>query len=243
MRVIEQSFLSPEENLAFDEALLNSVEEGAAPDTLRIWESPQPFVVLGVAQILAKEVDEGGCQQAGAPIYRRCSAGGCVVQGPGSLNFTLALTHARYPQIKTIQSAYRYILPALASALQAHGVPARHEGVSDLAADGLKFSGNAQKRRRRAILHHGTLLYDGFDIGLLSQCLREPEDRPGYRQDRTHERFVMRLPLEGAVLAAVIREAFGAAGVAPSPPLPEELEAMERLAREKYVSAAWIRRR
>ena len=49
-----------------------------------------------------------------------------------------------------------------------HGIlPAiQPEGISDLSAAELKFSGNAQQRKRDYLLHHGTLLY-AFDLTLL----------------------------------------------------------------------------
>ena len=46
-------------------------------------------------------------------------------------------------------------------------------GISDLAIGGRKFSGSAQQRKRRFLLHHGTLLY-GFDIPSIGRYLRLP---------------------------------------------------------------------
>ena len=46
---------------------------------------------------------------------------------------------------------------------QALGQAVEIEGHTDLAIDGVKFSGNAQRRRRDALLFHGTILL-GFDL-------------------------------------------------------------------------------
>ena len=51
-------------NLALDEVLLDSLESGRAGETLRFWESPTPFVVLGVSQVLAEHADEAACAAA-----------------------------------------------------------------------------------------------------------------------------------------------------------------------------------
>ena len=91
MRLIDLSFDDPAQNLALDEALLDAAEEGRSGDTLRFWESPSTFVVLGTAQVFAIEVHEAACRRDGVPVLRRCSAGGCVLQGPGSLNYSLVL--------------------------------------------------------------------------------------------------------------------------------------------------------
>lgn len=241
MRVLDISLESPAENLAFDEVLLNNAEDGDGTEALRFWESPALFVVLGVSQPLNAHVNEDACRRDGVPIMRRCSAGGCVVQGPGSLNYSLVLRHDRHPDIGQIRASYCYILHRLEGALARRGVPAKHEGISDLAVAGGKISGNSQRRRRSTILHHGTLLH-GLDPALMTRYLREPEDRPSYRGGRTHEDFVGRLALSSDELKAAVREAFDApAGL--SEVTENELTAVRHLAAQKYAADPWIRRR
>lgn len=241
MRRIDFSFASPAENLACDEVLSDRVEQMGDEQMLRFWESPTHFVVVGVGQVLRQEVREEACAQDGVPVLRRCSAGGAVLQGPGCLNFTLVLLRDACADLQTIRSSYCHILGRIAEALQARGTPARHRGVSDLAVNGLKISGNAQKRRRRSILHHGTLLY-AFDAALLDRYLFEPADQPAYRRGRPHAQFVMNLPLASSELKQMVCEAFGVS----SPPeglTGAEQQETRRLAAEKYLSPDWIYRR
>src|SRR2546429_689077 len=77
-------------------------------------------------------------------------------------------------------------------------------GVSDLAVDGRKVSGNAQQRKREHFLHHGTLLY-GFDATTMARYLRLPPRQPDYRQRRQHAEFVTNLPRERGDLEARLR--------------------------------------
>ena len=70
----------------------------------------------------------------------------------------------------------------------------RSKGEPIWCCDGRKVSGNAQRRGRRALLHHGTLLYD-FDPGLAARYLKEPIRRPAYRSGRCHADFIGNLPL------------------------------------------------
>lgn len=241
LRVVEYTASDPADNLALEEVILDSVETGQAPSTLRFWESRTPFVVLGVSQVLAVEADEVACHAAGVPILRRCSAGGAVLQGPGSLNFALSLRYDDYPETRTLHGSYDYILNRIAAALSARGVPARMEGVSDLAIHGRKVSGNAQKRRKHAFLHHGTLLY-AVNQDLMARCLREPSQRPDYRGERRHDEFVMQLPLTRDELVAAVCEAFGTS--CPKDTLaPIEMVTGAALADSKYRDAAWTRRR
>lgn len=241
MRVFDISFLSPARNLALDEVLLDEVEAGRSPETLRFWESKSHFAVLGVSQVLRQQVYESVCQDENVGVFRRASAGGCVLQGPGSLNYSLVLLHEHHPDARTVRGAYCYIFEKIADALKSRGVPVKHKGISDLALHGKKVSGNAQKRRRNAFLHHGTLLYD-FDGEKIERYLKEPSDRPGYRGDRTHSGFVQNIPLTQQELKDAVREAFD--GDAPRTRLPERiLRATRDLEASKYEARNWIYRR
>jgi len=241
MRCFDYTAPSPALNLALEEAILDAVETGRSPSTLRFWESASPFAVLGVSQMLLREVDEIACEAEGVPVLRRCSAGGAVLQGPGSLNFALTLRYEDYPNTRALRASYDFILGSIADAFRARGLEVSPAGCSDLAIDGLKVSGNAQKRRKHAFLHHGSLLY-AVDSGLIARCLREPETRPDYRGERTHAEFVTTLPLTRADLVACVCEAFDA----PAPsgqPSDDELRAAGQLAAEKYGNDEWNRRR
>ncbi len=233
MRLLDLSFRSPAENLAMDEALLEAACAPDAEGVLRLWESPVPFVVLGVTQDIEAEVNREQCRAAGVPVLRRCTAGGCVLQGPGSLNYSLALPFDSFPELRGLHASYAHILGRIGDALQALGVQAALRGISDLAMGELKVSGNAQRRKRLALLHHGTLLYRArYD--LMERCLREPGIRPDYRGARTHRDFVGELPLTPETLKPLLASAFGAFG-AEGEPDPALLVRNQVLAREKYA--------
>jgi lipoate-protein ligase A len=240
MRLIHYSDPDPATNLALEEVLLDEVEQGRQPDTLRFWESPVPFVVLGTAQILSDEVHEEHCLDDGVPIMRRCTAGGCVLQGPGSFNYALYLNYDSFPETASLHASYRFILGKVCAALATLNIEAAHRGISDIAIGGLKISGNAQRRRRRALLHHGTLLYRA-DTGAISRYIREPADRPDYRGSRPHAEFVTSLPTAPEALAAALSAVFHPTD--PSDVTADEMNRAEVLAREKYTQDHWIRRR
>jgi lipoate-protein ligase A len=111
-------------------------------------------------------------------------------------------------------------------------------GQTDLTIDGRKFSGNAQKRKRHALLFHGTLLLD-FELGLIETYLRMPSKQPDYRDGRGHSDFVTNLNLPAAKVAEALRETWGALETSDEMPAAE----VERLVREKYSLDAWNLRR
>ncbi len=186
IRLLDVSMRTPQENLALDEALLDAVEDSGV-ETLRFWESPEWFVALGRSGRIQDEVDVRACERAGVPVVRRASGGGSVLLGPGCLNFALALSLVRRPELRDVRRSVVIILGKIAGALGVEGVALR--GASDLALDERKVSGNAQRRTRNALLHHGTFPYD-LDSRLLGRFLKEPMRQPNYRGARTHAEFV-----------------------------------------------------
>jgi lipoate-protein ligase A len=224
-------------NLALDEVLLRRAEEAGTGELLRFWGWPEPGVVLGAGGEVGKDVHLERCTSEGVPIHRRSSGGGTVLLGKGCLLFSLVLSVERAPELKHVNASYRWILEKLAEALAPFGA-VRHEGICDLAIGGKKFSGNAQQRKQRFILHHGTLLYD-FDLAKISHYLKLPERQPEYREDRTHGDFVMNLPADSEALKRMLRESWGAVeGTMEFP-----VETVEQLVAEKYSREEWVFRR
>jgi lipoate-protein ligase A len=235
MRFIDLTLPSPAEDLAFDEALLLEAEAGRGGETLRLWERAEPAVVLGSGCRIVDDVDEAACAADGVPILRRASGGGTVLLGRGCLLYSLILDYERSPELGTIRPSYVYILGRIVDGLTA---AARQEGISDLAIEGRKFSGTAQQRKSRFLLHHGTLLYD-FDLDVVSRYLRPPPRQPEYRAQRTHEQFLCNLSLTGSEIRRRLQAAWNADEETTTWPEDE----VRRLVAEKYSSSEWTRRR
>jgi lipoate-protein ligase A len=217
---------------------LVQAEAGAADEILRVWEWPSFAVILGAGGQLAEEADEPACRRNGVPILRRSSGGGTVLLGPGCLLFSLVLNQERDPALATIRTSYTNILSRMSRSLADLLPGIRCRGTSDLAAQDRKFSGNSQQRKRRFLLHHGTLLYD-FDLMSVSRYLRPPPREPPYRAGRPHEQFLCNLPATADVLKDRLSREWGANAPPPSVPLAE----VERLVTEKYCCDEWTRRR
>jgi lipoate-protein ligase A len=237
MRYLELTLPTPEENLALDEALLLDAE-ATGGEVLRIWEWSRPAVVLGSGCKLAEEVNQDACRADGVPILRRSSGGGTVLLGPGCLLFSLVLDTERAKELADIRRSYVYILERIARALAPEVVGAEVRGISDLAIDGRKFSGNAQQRKQRHILHHGSLLY-AFDAANVARYLPPPPREPEYRAGRAHAEFLMNLALSRAMLAERLRVEWRAEAGAGAWPQHD----VQRLVSEKYSKAEWVARR
>jgi lipoate-protein ligase A len=95
------------------------------------------------------------------------------------------------------------------SSVKKFGIDAEFRPVSDLIVKGTekKFSGNAQRRGRNHILHHGTILYD-FDLSLISRYLKVPKKMPDYRANRTHADFVTNISVNPQLIREAIHNEF-----------------------------------
>src|SRR3974390_2970723 len=102
MKLLDLTLATAADNLACDEALLNWSETGHGGEILRFWEPREHFVVVGYANEVNREVNVAACREKKIPIFRRCSGGGTVVQGPGCLNYALILNIATRPSLATI---------------------------------------------------------------------------------------------------------------------------------------------
>ncbi len=195
------SFESSVDHIVYDDVLLQCCEQGLLSESFRLWESQRVCIVLGRVGKLEEDLQIDNVIRDQIPVFRRSSGGGTVIQGPGCLNFTFVLSKEKRPQIADLHASYQAILQPVIQLLRSAGVDTQFCPVSDLALGGgvRKFSGNAQRRARGFILHHGTLLYN-MNLKLFERYLRMPFKMPEYRQSRTHAEFVTNLPLDGQQL-------------------------------------------
>jgi len=209
MFLTEESLPSPEENLAWDEAILEladtPTEELCSPSSptsnlelLRVWEMPKVCVVVGRSSRVDQEVQVDSCRKDGIPILRRMSGGASIVAGPGCFMYSVLLSLDRRPECRALDIAHRTVMEktreGLQRALAIEGVqlPLGIQGVCDLTVNNRKISGNSLRVKRRWLMYHGTLLID-FPLDAISRYLATPPKQPEYRERRPHEEFVVSL--------------------------------------------------
>ena len=261
MKYLDLTLSTPAENLACDEALLDRCDEDDGTEVLRFWEPQQHFAVVGYSNKVELEVNVEACRELGAPVLRRCSGGGTVLQGPGCLNYSLILRIDSDPALQTVTGTNRFVMERNRAALEAllarssrrlsrdcgdkEAPLSKSEirnpkseinvrGHTDLAIGDRKFSGNAQRRKRHAVLFHGSFLLN-FDIAMIEKTLRLPSKRPGYRADRSHGEFLMNLKLSAKAVKTALRQTWRVADDWRGFRIARTRELVER----KYSADAW----
>ncbi len=238
MKVLDLTLASPAGNLACDEALLNWSEAGKAGEILRFWEPREYFVVVGYANKVEAEVNVAACAANHVPIFRRCSGGGTVLQGPGCLNYTLILQIAGHPSLANISGANKFIMERHRATIE-YAIPDSQpaiavRGHTDLAVGEHKFSGNSQRRLKRSLLFHGTFLLN-FDLSRVTELLRMPSKQPGYRNNRSHTDFLTNLSAPTALVKSELARVWNASEKSSDFPETE----VQKLAAERYSTAQW----
>ena len=125
--------------------------------------------------------------------------------------------------------------------------------INDIVAGGRKVSGNAQTRRQGCVLQHGTVLLD-IDPERMFELLKVPQEKMKgkliqdikFRVTGLYALLGRNISYDEArdALSRGFRNALSLDYVSgPSGPSPVEEARAEALAREKFGSEAWLRRR
>jgi lipoate-protein ligase A len=222
------------ENLAMDESLARTAA-ATGRHHLRFWWGGPPAVVMGFSERAEQVANLAECAKYGVKLLKRCTGGGTVLQTGGVLNYSLIIPAPDHIDLK---AGYRQGTELVCAILSTFGITGAPRGTSDVAVGDRKISGNAQARRWKASLVHGTLLVD-FDFELAEKVLLHPLCEPEYRQGRSHRDFLVSLRALGvhANHALIERVAIGAAQQVFGP------ESIPREVNMPLVSPVWHNRR
>ena len=188
MEVLFWSAPTVAENIAFDERMARSAFS-TGRRLLRFWWGGPPAVVMGSSERAEQAVNSEACARLGVEVLKRCTGGGTVLQTKDVLNYSL-VTPA--PKRLDLMAGFRQGTDLIRALLEVFGVAGVVQGTCDVAVAGRKISGNAQARRWRSLLVHGTLLVD-FDFDLAEKVLPQPLREPEYRKGRGHREFLTTL--------------------------------------------------
>jgi lipoate-protein ligase A len=160
-------------NLAIEEAIFLEKMTGKIPPTIRFWLNSRA-VVIGYSQSIRAEVNLEVCNKEGIEVVRRLSGGGTIYQDLGNLNYSITIeTDHTLVKGLDISQSIRTLCSGVITALKTFGTNPIFESSGNILINNKKVSGNAQARRKKAILHHGTLLINS-DLNLLADVINAP---------------------------------------------------------------------
>jgi lipoate-protein ligase A len=266
-RLIWSPPMAGRENMALDEALLETTMQGDAPPTLRLYAWDPPCLSIGYAQPI-DQVDRQAVHRRGWDLVRR-PTGGRAILHTDELTYAVVATDHGPVFAGGVLPSYRRLSAPLAHGLRSMGLDVQVQeaagngspaavgpvcfqtpSAQEITVDGRKLLGSAQLRRRGAALQHGTLPLRG-DLGRICLGLCYPDGagqkaaQQALRQSATtvEELRGAPLPWEDAARALVagFQECLGVTFVQQDPHPAERMRAAE-LARERYAHPGWTER-
>ena len=239
IRTLETGYNSGPWNMALDEVLMNCINYHSMP-ILRIYGWRPPTVSIGYFQSMDEEVDIKKCRQMGINVVRRMTGGGAVLH---ESELTYSFITNVYP--KNIMESYNLICDPVVICINKLGFNAKFAPLNDIIVNGKKVSGNAQTRKKGILLQHGTILLS-VNLEKMFSVLKVPSEKVKDKMIDDAKERVMGLNKPFDEVAYNLKESFsdkfGAEIVVDNLTTKEE-ESTKKLAKEKYSSDQWNRKK
>lgn len=173
-RLITEEARPGPENMALD-VVAAETAAGGGPRTLRVYRWEPSTLSLGYGQA-SETVDWAYCEREGVDVTRRPTGGGGIYHDHfGDVSYSIVVPADEVPG--DLLECYSLLLEPVLDALERMGVPAsvaeEHRPsvyepacylralhpAHDVVAGGRKISGNAQYRRKDAVIQHGSITF------------------------------------------------------------------------------------
>jgi lipoate-protein ligase A len=219
-RVIDTGIRHCREQMAFDQALIETHKAGQIPDTLRFLQFP-PSVLVGRHQAISHELNLEACRAAGVGIGRRITGGGALYLDEGQFGWELVF-HRKTLGIATLGDLAREICEAAAAGLSKLGIDVRYRPRNDLEVDGRKIGGTGGFFDGDTIFYQGTTLVE-MDGAKMASLLNIPAAKLAKRGQTSGAQRVVTLkelfdgapPAIGDVQAAMLEGFAERLGITP----------------------------
>ncbi|MAG22176.1 MAG: lipoate--protein ligase [Candidatus Diapherotrites archaeon] len=173
-RLLETGFQDGYTNMAIDEAVVNLHKKGDKP-TIRFYGWKPHAVSIGYFQGIEEEVDLAKAKELDTDVVRRITGGGAVFH-ERELTYSFVCTEESNLVSKKILDSYKMICGGIVKGLDELEVKASFVPLNDIIVNDRKISGNAQTRRERKVLQHGTLLL-GLSVDKMFSLLKVPDEK------------------------------------------------------------------
>jgi len=203
-RYLDTGFLNGYENMAIDEAVFLSCQQGKSLPTIRLYGWTPPAVSLGYFQKAENAINFEACKRRGVDVVKRLSGGRAVLHDK-ELTYSLICPEGTPPFGKTILETYKTISMCLISALKNLNLDVkwvtskekhssfRHlndKTVScfsspswyEITVEGKKICGSAQKRGGGTWLQHGAILLE-HDVEMLVEVLKSGKSKQEFMDE------------------------------------------------------------
>jgi lipoate-protein ligase A len=166
------------ENMAIDEAMLETRLKNRVDNTIRFYQWNPSAVSIGRFQDAQREVELENCREYGVNVVRRISGGGAVYHDSDyELTYSVVAKQEDLGSYDVAEN-YRFICNGLIEGIRDLGLEADYSrgdrrNCPNVTVNGRKISGSAQTIRKGTILQHGTILIN-VDLTRMFKFLKVP---------------------------------------------------------------------
>jgi len=174
-RMLETGYHTAAENMAIDYAILKAHSEGLVLPTIRFYGWSPPAISIGYFQRLNEEIDMEACKREGVSYVRRITGGGAVFH-EDEVTYSCIVSEKNPKISHQILESYDQICGAIIKGLEELDIHSSFAPINDIVVNGKKISGNAQTRKMKTVLQHGTILLD-VDVEKMFSILKVPNEK------------------------------------------------------------------
>ncbi len=144
------------------------------PNTLIITWPDQPFVCIGLHQIIDQSVELEYLVKNNIPYIRRATGGGSVYLDSNQLFYQIICRTEDYPE--STAEFYKRFLEPVVQTYRSFSIPAEYSPINDIVANGRKISGNGAVTFGSSRVLVGNFIFD-FPAQEMSKILKVPEEK------------------------------------------------------------------
>jgi len=244
-RFIKDGFHDAFTNMAIDEAIMKNCIKLGKP-TIRFYGWKPSAISIGYFQSLEDEVELQKCKELGIDFVRRITGGGAVFHDC-ELTYSFVCSEDSNIVPKNILESYQKICNGLILGFKELELEAKFVPLNDIAMNGKKISGNAQTRREKVVLQHGTIILK-VDVDKMFSILKVPNEKlkgkmienVKQRVTSVEKEFGKELSFEDCALAMKLgfQKAFNA-NLLNGELSQEELKLAEQIKKEQFSKKEW----
>lgn len=257
-RLIDCGSCSGPENMALDDALLQTFEPCLSQPVLRLYGWSPPALSLGRFQKAGEVLDLEACRVAGIPVVRRITGGGVIFHAD-ELTYSIVCAPHHIPAASSIKDSFRILTGFLLRFYRSLGLDTAYAAdrnatgeklgertpfcfagreTFDILIQGRKIGGNAQRRMKQVVFQHGSIPL----IGRLEDAVQFLRVRPAGLEESVTCLFDNGIAADSESLKAGLKHAFCDsfdAMLVDEPLKRNELERAACLKKERYLNENW----
>jgi len=149
-------------------------EELEIPNTLIITWPNQPFVCIGLHQVIENSVEIEYLKESNLPYIRRACGGGSVYLDQNQVFYQIICRKEDYPQ--QLEDFYQLFLEPVVQTYRDFNIEAKYSPINDIIAEGRKISGNGAVTYGESRVLVGNFIFD-FPASEMSRILKVPEEK------------------------------------------------------------------